>query len=254
MLVRRLSNYLCDPRAVTLTAIAIVAAALWWLMFAMPMMAMPTGWSAGLVASTSVMWVLMMLAMMLPAMAPVMGIYAGLAAKEDRGAILAIRILSFFFGYFALWGAVSVAMALAQLSLRGTSWFGVDGTQASPIAAGVLMIVAGGYQLTGLKDMCLEHCRSPMAFLLSHWREGLGGAFPMGMRHGLYCVGCCIALMGLMFVLGAMNPWWMAVIAAYFVAEKLLPAAERWTRLVGFALIVLGSAVIVMALTGMELT
>jgi len=107
--------------------------------------------------------------------------------------------------------------------------------------------------MTALKDLCLEHCRSPMAFLLSHWREGLRGAFPMGLRHGLYCVGCCIAIMGLMFVLGAMNPWWMAVIAAYFVAEKRLPAAERWTKGVGIALILLGCAVISYALIGWEL-
>lgn len=251
---RRFSEFFGDPKAVTLTAIALVCAALWWLMAMMPGMAMPVGWSVGIAVSMSVMWILMMLAMMLPAMAPVMAIYAGLAAKEHGGATLALRIFLFFMGYFALWAAVSVALALVQLGLRDSPYFTMGGTQATPVAAGVLMIVAGVYQLTGLKDKCLEHCRSPMAFLLSHWREGLRGAFPMGLRHGLYCVGCCIALMGLMFVLGAMNPWWMAVIAAYFVAEKLLPAAERWTRWVGYALILAGSAVMIAALAGMEMT
>ena len=251
---QRLSNYLDDPRAVTLTAMAVVGAALWWLMAMMPGMAMPEGWSLSIAVSTSVMWILMMLAMMLPAMAPVMSIYAGLAAKEHSGLLLAARIFSFFMGYFALWAAVSVALALVQLGLRDSAYFTMGGTQATPLAAGVLMIVAGGYQLTALKDMCLEHCRSPLAFLLAHWREGLRGAFPMGLRHGLFCVGCCIAIMGLMFVLGAMNPWWMAAIAAYFVAEKLLPAAQSWTRWVGYALIFAGSVVITVALTGMEMT
>ena len=251
---RRFSSFMGDPRAVTLTAIAIVCLPLWWLMAMMPGMAVPEGWSVGIAVSTSVMWILMMLAMMLPAMAPVMSIYAGLAAKEHSGGLLALRILSFFMGYFALWAAVSVVLAFVQLGLRDSAYFSLGGTQATPVAAGVLLLVAGAYQMTALKDLCLEHCRSPMAFLLSHWREGLRGAFPVGLRHGLYCVGCCIAIMGLMFVLGAMNPWWMAVIAAYFVAEKLLPAAERWSRGVGIALILLGSVVILAALTGMEMT
>lgn len=251
---QRFSSFMDNPRAMTLSAMAVAAAALWWLMAMMPGMEMPQGWSIGIAVSTSVMWILMMLAMMLPAMAPVMAIYAGLAAKEHQGALLALRILSFFMGYFALWAVVSVALALVQLGLRDSVYFTGGGTQATPIAAGVLMLIAGAYQMTALKDKCLEHCRSPMAFLLAHWREGMRGAFPMGLRHGLYCVGCCIAIMGLMFVLGAMNPWWMAAIAVYFVAEKLLPAAERWSKWVGIALILLGSAVILAALTGMEMT
>ncbi len=251
---QRFSNFLGDPRAVTLTAMGITLIPLWWLMAMMPNMTVPEGWSLGIAASTAVMWILMMLAMMLPAMAPVMSVYAGLAAKEHHGALLAVRILSFFSGYFVLWALVSVALALVQLGLRDSAYFTLGGTQATPLAAGVLMVIAGTYQMTHLKDMCLEHCRSPMAFLLSHWREGLRGAFPMGLRHGIYCVGCCIAIMGLMFVLGAMNPWWMAVIAAYFVAEKLLPAAENWSRWVGIALMSVGSAVILAALFGREMT
>jgi len=248
-----LSDFLDDPRAVTATAIVIVSAPLWWLMALMPGMEVPQGWTLGIAVSTSIMWILMMLAMMLPSMAPVMSVYAGLAAKEHHGWLLALRILSFFMGYFALWAVVSIALAMVQLGLRDSAYFTEGGTQATPLIAGGLLIAAGMYQMTAIKDLCLEHCRSPMAFLLSHWREGMRGAFPMGLRHGLYCVGCCIAIMGLMFVLGAMNPWWMAVIAAYFVAEKLLPAAERWTKAVGIALILLGCGVISYALTGMEL-
>jgi len=204
----------------------------------MPGMEIPQGWTLGIAVSTSVMWILMMLAMMLPSMAPVMSVYAGLAAKEHHGWLLALRILSFFMGYFALWAVVSIALAMVQLGLRDSAYFTEGGTQATPLIAGGLLIAAGMYQMTAIKDLCLEHCRSPMAFLLSHWREGMRGAFPMGLRHGLY---------------GAMNPWWMAVIAAYFVAEKLLPAAERWTKAVGIALILLGCGVISYALTGMEL-
>lgn len=248
-----------DPRGLTVVTMALLGGGLWWMMAMMPQptasgMGVPEGWSLRVATATSVMWIVMMLAMMLPAMAPVTAIYAGLAAKEHRGAVLALRITAFLLGYFTLWAALSVALALVQLLLRDSAWFTHGGTQATPIAAGVLMLIAGAYQFTTIKDVCLQHCRSPMAYLLSHWRDGLRGAFPLGLHHGAYCVGCCVAIMGLMFVLGAMNPWWMAAIAAYFVAEKLMPAAEQWSRWVGLALILLGSVVTVLALTGMEIT
>lgn len=252
-------RFTLDARAVTVGAILLASAFLWWMMAMMPQpsepgMGVPDGWGAGLVIGTSVMWVLMMLAMMLPAMTPVTVIYTGLAAKEHSGAVLALRVGAFLAGYFALWAVLSVILAVVQLLLRDSAWFIHGGTQATPIAAGVLMLIAGAYQFTTIKDVCLQHCRSPLAYLLSHWREGVRGAFPLGLHHGLYCVGCCVAIMGLMFVLGAMNPLWMAAIATYFVAEKLLPAAERWSRWFGLALILLGSVVTVAALIGMEAT
>lgn len=239
---------LTDPRTVTLISVALASVVLWAVMIAgmsdMDMTgALPTG--IGGFTMLAIMWILMMLAMMLPAMAPVMGIYAGLAAKETRGGALALRISAFASGYFTIWAVVSVAMAGAQVGLSHTSLFSEAGTQATPLAAGLLMIGAGAWQFTGIKDVCLRHCRQPLAYLLAHWRDGMGGAFPMGLHHGVYCFGCCIALMGLMFVLGAMNVVWMAVIAAYFVAEKIAPAAETWSRWVGIFLCVAGVSTLV---------
>ena len=210
----------------------------------------PTDWSAGVVGETIAMWLLMMAAMMAPAMAPVAAVYAKIAAKEQTGLSLAFRVAVFFLGYFALWAVVSIALALAQLGLRGSEHFVMGGTRAEPIAAGVLLIAAGLYQFTGLKDACLRHCRHPLTFLLAHWREGTAGAFPMGLRHGLYCVGCCVVFMGLMFVFGAMALWWMAAIAVYFLAEKTLPNAETWGRYAGGALVVAGGVVLAAALQG----
>ena len=207
----------------------------------MPGMSMnPADWSTGTVTITVAMWVLMMAAMMLPAMAPVTAIYAGLAVKEDRGARLALRVGLFLSGYLSLWIGFSVFAALGQLGLRGSEWFAMGGTLALPFAAGLLMVVAGAYQFTPVKEFCLAHCRHPLTYLMSHWREGVRGAFPVGARHGLYCFGCCIALMGLMFVYGAMNVIWMAVIALYFLAEKVLPRAEIWGRIAGALMIVAG--------------
>ena len=265
-----------DPRAVTLAVVALLAAGLWlalWQgMAALPMDGMgmaatpmggmpmevapmasmpgmtrppPPGWSAGLVASTVAMWLLMMAAMMLPAMAPMLAVYAGLAAKENRGGVLALRIALFALGYFVLWGVFAVAAALGQLALRDGAWLNTGGTVATPAAAGVLLLIAGAHQFTSVKDLCLRHCRHPLAYLMMHWREGLRGAFPVGARHGLYCFGCCVAFMGLMFVFGAMNILWMAVIALYFLAEKVLPHERVWGRAVGAMLLVAGAAMLV---------
>jgi predicted metal-binding membrane protein len=269
---RALSRLADDPRAVTLAVVALVAAglwlALWQAMGAMPMsgageMPMagtamatmpampgmggdaPADWSAALVAPTIAIWLLMMAAMMLPAMAPMLAVYAGLAAKEDRGGVLALRIALFALGYFLLWGVFSVGAALGQLALRDSAWFTMGGTLATPVAAGALLLVAGAHQFTPVKDLCVRHCRHPLAYLMVHWREGLRGAFPVGARHGVYCFGCCIAFMGLMFVFGAMNVLWMAVIALYFLAEKVLPHERVWGRALGGVLVVAGAAMLV---------
>lgn len=217
-------------------------------MSAMMGMMTPGDWSWRTIAATVVMWMLMMAAMMLPSMAPVMSVYASVASKEDRGAALALRITLFALSYFLIWAAFSTVAALAQLGLRESSWFMMGGTMAVPVMGGALMIVAGAWQFTKLKDVCLRHCRHPLQYLLAHWKGGIAGAFPVGFRHGLYCFGCCVAFMGLMFVLGAMNVWWMAVIAVYFLAEKVLPGAEIWGKFVGGLLIAGGLAMIVMNL------
>ena len=238
-----------DPRFVTLLSVGIASALLWWMLAAsMGDMVMPTDLTLGNFVGTSIMWIIMMLAMMLPAMAPVLVQYAKLAAKEATGAALALRVTLFGAGYFALWAIASVVLAAAQLGLARTDAFTQGGTLATPLAAGFLAIAAGLWQFTPIKDVCLTHCRRPLAWLLANWREGTGGAFPMGARHGAYCVGCCIALMGLMFVFGAMNVLWMAVIAVYFVLEKIAPAADRWSRFVGAALVIGGTATVLLSL------
>ena len=205
----------------------------------------PNDWSARTIVETSAMWLLMMAAMMLPAMAPVMSVYAGISVKEDTGVRLALRISLFTVSYFLLWAIFSVTAAIIQMALRSSDMFTMGGTVATPLMAGILALIAGLYQFTPIKDACLKHCRHPLHYLLQHWKPGLAGAFPVGARHGLYCFGCCVAFMGLMFIFGAMNIWWMAVIAAYFLAEKILPKAELWSRITGALLIAAGSYMII---------
>lgn len=252
---RSATRLIDDPRTVTLATVGLVSAGLWLALWqgmggmaadmpaAMPQTA--PGWSAGLLASTAAMWLMMMAAMMLPAMAPMLAVYAALAAREDRGAALALRVALFALGYFLLWALFSIAAAIGQLVLRDSAYFTMGGALATPLAAGALLLVAGAYQFTPVKDLCLRHCRHPLHYLMQHWREGTRGAFPVGARHGLYCFGCCIAFMGLMFVFGAMNVLWMAAIAAYFLAEKMLPRERLWGRATGALLLAAGAAMLV---------
>ncbi len=193
--------------------------------------------TARLVVETCLMWLLMMAAMMLPAMTGVVAVYADVARIEDRGLRLALRVGLFTGAYFALWALFALVAAAAQLALRGAAVFTLDGAVTAPVAAAALLILAGGWQFTRIKQSCLVKCRQPMAFLMAEWRPGLRGAARIGARHGLYCLGCCAALMGLMFVFGAMNLWWMAAIAIYCAAEKLAPRAEIWGKYAGAAMI-----------------
>lgn len=250
--MRRLAE---DPRRLALASAALVAAGLWaaaWsamgrgdlaalcLPLGIDLGAVPGVVTADAVAATALMWVLMMSAMMLPSAAPMIAVYAGLAAREEAGPRLAARVGLFALGYLALWSAVALAGAGAQLLFRG--W--AAGTPAPPVAAGLLLVAAGAWQFSAVKQSCLRKCRLPVAFLMSHWRDGMAGALPLGARHGMHCLGCCVGLMGLMFVFGAMNLGWMALIALYCLAERVLPGAERWSRWVGGALIAAGAAVL----------
>jgi predicted metal-binding membrane protein len=118
----------------------------------------------------------------------------------------------------------------------------------SPLLSGGLLIVAGVFQWTPLKHACLKGCRSPLSFLMSEWREGASGALVMGLRHGAYCVGCCWVLMALLFVAGVMNLLWVAVIALFVMAEKILAKGELFGRIGGIAMIAAGVALVTRSL------
>ena len=111
----------------------------------------------------------------------------------------------------------------------------------STLLTGVLLLIAGVYQFSGLKRICLSRCRTPFAFLLGEWRDGVAGAFRMGIRHGLFCLGCCWALMALLFVGGVMNLAWIAALSLVVATEKMLPGGERIATALGIVLIALGS-------------
>ena len=206
------------------------------------MMASPAHAGAYL-GSAFVMWLLMMIAMMLPSAAPMILIYARLArGARAQGAQMAPTAI-FAGSYLAIWAGFSALAALAQwlLVLSGaiSQMSLVFGNQR---IAGALLVAAGVYQATPLKRACLESCRSPLSFLMRLWRPGWAGALRLGLAHGIYCLGCCALLMALLFVFGVMNLIWVAALALFVLAEKVLPIGPRVAIAAGIVAVIVGLA------------
>ena len=208
-------------------------------------MAMPRmhAWGVHDVAMLVLMWAVMMVAMMLPSAAPMILTFAAVHRRRGEQGRPIVPTGVFVLGYVVVWSAFSVAAALLQWTLHAAALLSPAMTSTSPLVGGALLIAAGLFQWTPLKSICLAHCRSPLSFLMTEWREGATGAFIMGVRHGLYCVGCCWVLMGLLFVAGVMNLLWVAAIAVFVLVEKVTPRGEQASRVAGAVLIVAGLAV-----------
>ncbi len=188
------------------------------------------------------MWTLMMVAMMLPSAMPMVLVHARLMKATPGSSAMRIATTAVFaLAYLLVWALASLSAALAQRYLidiglvsSRTLMFG------DPVAAGCLLIAAGFYQLTPLKRRCLERCRAPLSFLMRGWRPDMAGALRLGLRHGLYCLGCCWLLMTLLFVGGVMNLGWVVLLAFIVLAEKLLPGGRVVALAVGIVAIVTG--------------
>jgi len=186
-------------------------------------MAMPPRSAAELLLLLAMWWV-MMVGMMLPGVAPVILTFATVNRNRRARGEPYVPTALFATGYLLTWGGFSVAATLAQGALeRATLLSPMDMTINGRLLGGVLFLSAGLYQFTPVKLACLRSCRSPLDFVLNHWRDGPGGALRMGMTHGLYCLGCCWILMLLLFVGGVMNLLWVAGLAAVVLVEKLMP-------------------------------
>lgn len=190
-------------------------------------------------------WVAMMVATMFPAVAPMVLMFARLSAVKRSSGRAFVPTWIFVSGYLLVWtvlGAAAFVLAVGAEQLARQ--IDVIDQNAARLG-GVLIIVAGLYQFSRLKDRCLTECRSPMAFVMQHWREGRGGAVRMGMHHGWHCAGCCWALMAAMFPLGMMNIAALAAVTALVYAEKVLPNGDALRRGAGVALLALGLTVLV---------
>jgi predicted metal-binding membrane protein len=239
-------------RAIVLAGVAGLSALAWAYLLAlvwrMPRremamaMAMPhmQAWGATEVLLTWVMWAVMMVAMMTPSAAPMVLMFATVNRRHRGQYGPLVPTAVFLLGYLLVWGGFSVVATLAQWGLHTAALLSPMIVITSPIVGGLLLMAAGIFQWTPLKSTCLTQCRSPLGFLMTEWREGTWGALRMGLRHGMYCVGCCWVLMALLFVAGVMNLLWVAAIAALVLVEKVLPRGEWVGRVVGGILLLAG--------------
>ncbi len=206
----------------------------------MPMRSEP--WTIGYAALVLAMWAVMMAAMMLPSAAPMILFYGTIArARRARGE-LAVGSGVFAGGYLVVWAAFSLAAVGLQFGAEQAALLSPMMEMTSIGLSGALLITAGLYQWTPLKQACLRRCRSPLEFVMTQWREGMRGAFTMGLKHGAYCLGCCWLLMLLLFVGGVMNFAWIIGLALFVLIEKLAPAGHWIGRAAGAGLIVWGGA------------
>jgi predicted metal-binding membrane protein len=197
-------------------------------------------WTPTYFGLTFAMWWVMMTGMMTPSAAPMILMYDRISRGNRARGAHAVPTGLFAGAYLAVWGLFSLLAAAAQLGLESAALMLPMGRASSPMLGGALFVAAGLFQLTPLKNACLRNCRSPLSFIMSHWRDGTAGALRLGVVHGLYCLGCCWILMALLFVGGVMNLLWVALIAIYVLVEKLFPAGILIARLGGAAMIAFG--------------
>ena len=209
-------------------------------------MAMPqmSSWDAHELLFGFLMWTVMMIAMMVPSAAPMILLVATMNRERRDRRQPYVSTGAFLLGYLVVWTAYAAAATLGQWGLHSVALLSPDTLTVTTAAGGLLLLAAGVYQWTPLKRVCLAHCRSPLGFLMSCWRDGTRGAFLMGARHGSYCVGCCWVLMALLFVAGVMNLMWVAALAALVLMEKTVPRGELVSRTAGAGLIVAGVALL----------
>ena len=202
----------------------------------------PTPHQFGILATTAT-WMAMMTVMMLPTVLPWLWGFAALSRDREAGTIRPAWVALFALGYGVVWTGFSVVAASLQLGIR--SWGLLEPSiGGAATAGGVLLIGAGLYQVTPAKAACLEHCRTPLSYFLTHWRNGPGSAFKMGLSHGAFCVGCCWALMLSGFALGVMSLVWMAALTAIIAIETLAPHGKRIGRLAGAGMVLWGLTLI----------
>ena len=198
------------------------------------MMAMPPDWSFAHTALIFVMWVVMMVAMMLPSAVPTILLVTNLASDRTANSkLVPATAMLFATGYLLVWCGFSLAATLLQWGLDEAGLLSETMALGNWTSIGAVFVAAGIYEWTPLKDACLRHCRSPTEYLLRHWRRGVRGAVLTGMRHGVFCLGCCWLLMGLLFVGGLMNLAWVAGVAVLVLLEKTISSGGEMRVLTG---------------------
>ena len=235
-------------RNVVLASLLVLAGACWLVVFRQAGVTQGMGLTMGLTLPIFLLaWVAMMIAMMFPTAAPMIVMFATVAAGKQQRAQPFVPTWVFVSAYLTVWvgfGVVAYAAAtvLSVLAMQSTWLMG-----NAPRLGGAVLLVGGVYQLSPLKSLCLTKCRTPLSFLLTSWRDGYGGAYVMGLKHGAYCLGCCWLLFAILFPLGVMNIAAMVGLTLLIFAEKSLAAGSTIANIAGVALVAYGSFVLATA-------
>lgn len=208
----------------------------------MSSMAMLRPWTTFDAVMMFAMWGIMMIGMMVPSAAPMVLLYAHVLRSRSGDTEPLVPTGMFFAGYVTIWLCFSVVATLLQWQLEQAALLSSMMVSTSPVLGGVVLIAAAVYQWTPLKNVCLRHCRSPIWYLSTHWRHGVGGAYRMGLEHGIYCLGCCWILMAVLFVGGVMNLLCVAAITIFVLLEKVAPLGRGMGRVGSIVLGAIGVA------------
>lgn len=212
---------------------------------AMDRMNMQTAWTPRYATIVFLMWWIMMVAMMLPSASPIILLFAKINRRRRGEGKAFVAAWVFALGYLIIWGLFSALATAVQWALVGSGLLSMALVSTNETLSATILIAAGIWQFTPLKTACLKHCRSPFHFVVSGFRPGYLGALRMGVKHGVFCLGCCWFLMALLFYGGVMNLFWIAALAIYVLIEKTSPAGNWIGRLAGAGLIVWGGVLLV---------
>ncbi|MEO6229813.1 MAG: DUF2182 domain-containing protein [Ferruginibacter sp.] len=211
-------------------------------LFAMPMTA---HWHFSDFLLLFLMWFIMMVAMMTASVAPLILLFAMINRQKKQQQAPYVPAIYIFTGYYLIWAIFSLLATLLQWALQQLNWLSPDMIITHKIIGGSILIFAGIFQFTSLKHRCLNHCRNPIDFIHTKWKEGKMGAFKMGVQNGTYCLGCCWILMAVLFVAGIMNLLWIALIGIFVLLEKLIPNSNWISYTAGLALCLYGLLVLI---------
>jgi predicted metal-binding membrane protein len=246
-LTARLARAAARPRAVAVVSVLALTAFGWLYIGAMyvqhgelfALLCRPSAAASETLTLLIPMWSAMALAMMVPSASATILTYAEIADTAARKQIEVVSPLVIVAGYVAVWLGFALAASVAQLALAQAGWLDPDAGKLGTYISAALFILAGGYQFTSLKHACLRQCRNPFQFFFSNWQTTTRGVFRLGIKQGLFCLGCCWAAMLLMFALGVMNVVWMAALAVAMTVEKLVNV-RRLSHAYGVVLIAAG--------------
>ena len=237
-------------RLIVGACVLLVSALAWWYIvdaarqmdgWAMQMgKADANAWPVASLLPLFVMWMVMMVAMMLPSATPMILTFAAVARTRRQHRRPYVPVTVFVSAYLVVWVGFSIVAAAAQWFLHRAALLSPMMASSSALLGGILLLLAGVFQFTPLKQSCLTRCRAPLEFITTRWREGWTGAFTMGLEHGLFCTGCCWALMALLFVLGVMNLLWIVLLTVLVGLEKILPGRIVVSRVSGVVLTIWG--------------